>query len=110
RELFSILGSDVYNASVIFEDATRFAKRFAPEDLVNYCWDSKQKNVDLTFNYHYLSAIPTDLIQASDTLTIFNSKDDRQRVRSKFVNPYVWEVLDHLQKNGKQFENYTLEL
>lgn len=110
KDLFKFIQESIMNCNVIIEDATRFIKRATDEELMNFVWDSKQKNVDLTFNFHFLNAIPNDLIQAADTLTIFETKDTKEQIKNKFSDPDVLLLAQHLQRPEKvKYEHYTIK-
>lgn len=110
--LISAIEQRVYNTAVVFEDATKFIKRFLPKDVEIFLIDTKQKNVDVYFLYHYLMAPPTDLIRIADTLTLFKTGDtfDNAMYSKYSRNPYIKKLFEEVQASKNPYYYKTIKL
>lgn len=98
--LLDLISKVIYNAVVIFEDATKFIPSRLTKETKQFILDSKQKNLDIFFIFHYLMAIPNDLSRISDIMVIFKTKEIfTQSLRAKFPNPAIEQTFLQVQKH-----------
>ena len=103
-ELLHAISVRLHNAVVVFEDATKFIGSRLNKDTKRFILDSKQKNLDLYFIFHYLMAIPADLSRVSDIIVMFKTKElFSPALRSKFPNPSVEYLFNKVQKAKSPF-------
>lgn len=74
--ILSEIEQHCYNTVIVFEDATKFLKRYLTKDIERLLYDTKQKNVDIFLIYHHMWAVPNDLIRIADSITLFKTGDN----------------------------------
>lgn len=78
---------NLYNALVIYEDATKFFDtNQLPPDLKKYVVDTKQKNVDMLLLFHGYTFCPPKLFRLADELIIMKTKDSPAHRRNDIPN------------------------
>jgi hypothetical protein len=88
--LFKILDQHCYNTVIIFEDATKYIKKKLPESLNDLLIDSKQKNNDVFFAFHYLMAAHPDLVRISDYVVFFKTNETfTNSYKNKYPHPAI---------------------
>lgn len=88
--LFDNIEKYCYNTIIIFEDATKYIKEKLPESLEIILIDSKQKNNDVMFAFHFLMAIPVDLVRVADYLVLFKTNESfTNYYRNKYKHPEI---------------------
>jgi hypothetical protein len=98
------IDASVMNAVVIFEDATPYVKNRLGQDLEYLCIDSKQKNIDLFFVFHYLMATPPDLARIADFIVLFKTNERfSPSLRNKYPNPNIEKVFNEVNMQKGQF-------
>jgi hypothetical protein len=95
-----------YNTIIIFEDATKYIKNTVEENLRRLLIDSKQKNNDVFFAFHYLMAIPPDLTRISDYLVLFKTNESfSSALRNKYPHPDIQKAFKEVSEH-KDFHYY----
>lgn len=107
--VFSQIQQYANNCILFFDDATKVIGSKITTDVKKFVLDSKQKNLDIIFVFHSLAAIPNDLINIADTLTLFKT-NDAQISKTKYNFPEIQIAYDHLKKSKNRYENVTIEL
>ncbi len=82
--VFSNIAAKMKNALIIFEDASKYVDKVMPKEVKEFIYDSKQKNLDLIFQFHGFSACPPELLKICDTIVMFRTDDPKYR-RSELV-------------------------
>lgn len=111
-ELIQDLNENVRNTVIIFEDATKFIDKQLTKPMKALIVDSKQKNNDIFLLFHYLLAIPSDLIRiGSDYLHLFKTEEDfTSYYRSRFVNPAIEKTWNQVKDNPDFHFHKTIKL
>ncbi|MBI2258160.1 MAG: hypothetical protein HYU67_04585 [Flavobacteriia bacterium] len=97
------------NSLVILEDSTRYYKPMLTENQRIYLLNSKQKNVDFVLVFHYLSAVPPEIVKLADYLTLFKTNEGFYD-NKKWYQPEIKTIFDHIKKSKNRFENITIQL
>jgi hypothetical protein len=104
--LMSLIGQYCYNTVIIFEDATKYIKNTLDENLRRLLIDSKQKNLDVFFAFHYLQAVPPDLVRISDYVVLFKTNESfTSQLRNKYPHPDIIKGFQEVSKH-KNFHFY----
>ena len=74
-----LLASNLRNALIIFEDATKYVNKVIQKPLRSLIMDSKQKNLDIIFMFHGFSYMPPEMTRIVDYLTIFKCDNPAYR-------------------------------
>jgi len=105
-QLMSVIQRHCYNTVIIFEDATKYIKATLNENLRRLLIDSKQKNLDVFFAFHYLMAVPPDLVRISDYLVLFKTNESfTSQLRNKYPHPDIIKGFTDVSKH-KNFHYY----
>jgi hypothetical protein len=96
--VFEAINRCVTNSLILFEDATRFFDGRTPDDVKDFLFDSKQKNVDLFFQFHGFALIPPVILRNTEVLTVFKC-DKPERRRSDIVEYDMVEQTWHTVMN-----------
>lgn len=100
NKLLSYIQKYVYNTVLFFEDATKFIGSRLNDDTKMFILDSKQKNIDAFFLFHYITACPLNLIRLSDYLVLFKVNEVWNKSYSnRFPNPDIERVFREVNKN-----------
>lgn len=86
--------SRLYNTVMVFEDATKIFRQGRLDDITAQgIIDSKQKNTDIYFVFHWLGAVPPGLSRLVDVLTLFKTNERWNSVlQDKWPNPVIEEM------------------
>lgn len=109
HQLFTEIEANSWDTLIVFEDATKYIKRTLSPEINDLIIDSKQKNLDLIFVFHSLTAVPPDLVRAADLLTLFKTADGKVSLE-KYPWAEIPHMMDHLRKSSNRFENITIQL
>lgn len=110
--LLSEIEQNCYNTVIIFEDATKFIKRYLTKEIERLLYDTKQKNIDVWLIYHHMWAVPNDLIRIADTLTLFKTGDNFDNALfSKYGrNPHIEKLFKDVSKHENQYYCKSIKL
>lgn len=88
KEALQMISLHVWNALLIFDDATNYIDYFRDESILRIITLRRHRNIDSIFVFHSLKAVPTDLYKYSTHLLLFPTQDSEQELRrlSKIVN------------------------
>ncbi len=99
-EIMQQIGEFARNTFIVFEDATKYIGTKLKEDTRRFVLDSKQKNLDLVFIFHSLSAIPPELVRVSDILVLFKTNEGKIS-----TTKYPWGEIPEMMKKLRADEN-----
>lgn len=78
---------NLYNALVVYEDATKFFdSNSLPLDLKKYVIDTKQKNVDILMLFHGFTFCPPQLFRLCDEIIILKTNDTPKNRKNDIPN------------------------
>ena len=109
RLLEEQIATHCINSLVVLEDSTRYYKPMLTENQRIYLLNSKQKNVDFVLVFHYLSAVPPEIVKLADYLTLFKTNEGTFDSK-KWYQPEVKQAFDFLSKSKNRFENITIQM
>ena len=107
--IFSAIDKNLMNSAILFEDATKYIGSKLEKPVRNSVIDSKQKNIDLFFVFHSLSAVPPELVRISDFITIFKTNEAYPSTK-KYPFPDIIPAMDFVKNSKNLFEKVTLPL
>lgn len=109
KKMFAEIEEYCTDTLVIFEDATKYIRRYLSEEVINIMIDCKQKGNDVIAVFHSLKKVPSEIVDNADYLTLFKTSD-----ASVDKDKYHWKeiphMMDHLRKSTNRFENITIQL
>jgi energy-coupling factor transporter ATP-binding protein EcfA2 len=107
-EIFSTIQTHLYNAMVIFEDASKYIRGRLQDDVRKFIIDSKQKNLDLVFLFHGFSFAPPEIWRIIDAVTIFKSDNPFHR-KSDIVNfDQVYSIWQNVMNDTSPYAKETV--
>lgn len=77
----------VYNSTVLLEDAANYLDHYITRDVKPLFNQSKQKNNDIILMYHALSEVPKYLFAFTDRIVICKTLEDVATASKRFPNP-----------------------
>lgn len=91
--------TNLYNALLVMEDATKYIYCTITDDVKQILFDSKQKNVDVLMMFHSWTACPPAVFRVADNLIIKKTGDNCE-VRKKDCPNFAevlkaWETVEH---------------
>lgn len=89
-DILQAINKDVWNASIILEDAFKYLSFNLKKDEVRLFSDSKQHNQDIIIMFHAIKQIPVYLCSLADKLVIMKTKEQLPTSTTKFYN---WEEI-----------------
>lgn len=99
----------VKNTFVVFEDATRYIGSRLSDQMRRFVLDSKQKNTDLVFIFHNLTAIPPELVRVSDILVLFKTNEGKVN-EAKYPWAEIPKMMQELKQSSNRFATKILKL
>lgn len=108
-EIMTLIEDHVQNAMIVFEDATKYIGSRLTKEMRKFVLDSKQKNLDLVFIFHSLSAIPPDLVRVSDFITLFKTNEGHPS-KEKYPFPSIPVAMDKIRASKDRYRNITIAL
>ncbi|MEQ9262676.1 MAG: hypothetical protein RLP14_05905 [Owenweeksia sp.] len=110
-EVMANIERHIYNALLVFEDATKYVGAKLTEDVRKFVLDSKQKNLDIVFIFHSLTDIPRDLVRISDTLTLFKTGEQagNSLLRTKYPEKVI-RAMPVIQDSSNRHIHKTLNI
>jgi hypothetical protein len=88
--LTAIINTHCYNTIIIFEDATKYVGSKLDDNLKQLLLDSKQKNNDIFFAFHYMQAAAPDLVRIADYVVLFKTNETfTNTIRNKYPHPDI---------------------
>ncbi len=85
NKVFELIHEHVWNALVIFEDATKYMQHQVPEVIKQLMLVSKQKNLDLIFTFHSFRNVRPDFYSSANYITKFKTGEDISQFKSKII-------------------------
>jgi hypothetical protein len=93
RDAFAAITTDLWNAKVVFEDATKFVGSNLTEDQRDSIIDCRQKGNDLIFQFHTYQRIAPELFDNADWITIFKN---RGKYKYDKVPDYLYDIIERV--------------
>lgn len=110
-ELMRIINRHCYNTVIFFEDATKYVQNTLDENLRRLLIDSKQKNLDVFFAFHYLNAVPPGLVRISDYMVLFKTNETySSQLRNKYPHPDIEKAFKEVSNHKNRFFNKQIAL
>jgi len=100
--LMETVAKSIKNSFIIFEDARKYIGDRLTDDTRNFILDSKQKNLDLMFNFHALRRIPVELLDVADIL-ILKKTNEADLPPKMNAWPEVKQLLTKVRKDPDRF-------
>ena len=110
KQMQYLIDQHIKNTFVLYEDATKYVGSRLTDEMRTFVYDTKQKNVDLMFIFHSLASVPPELVRVADMLTLFKTGDSLRKIETKYDNPDVAKLFEHVQKQESRYYNATINL
>jgi hypothetical protein len=109
-ELNKIINASFYNGLLVYEDAFKHQQSKLDRSIMCLIGDSKQKNVDIIFQYHCFALVPKDLYRYLDYIEIFKTKDTPEVRKESMAGYYDDAIKVHkeVMANKSRFFHKTL--
>lgn len=110
-KLQTFISKYAYSCVLIFEDATKFIGSKLNRDTRQFILDSKQKDLDIFFVFHYMMAVPNDLSRVSDWVILFKTNEIfNGQIRAKFPNPNIEEAYNRVKAHKNRYHFEAVEI
>ena len=108
--ILEAVNKNLSNTLLILEDASKYMRNRLSDDVRQFIFDSKQKNLDIIFLFHGFMSAPPELFRLVDNLVIF--KCDHPRNRKNAIPNYeeVLAVYKRVMKNTNPYANETIRI
>jgi GTPase SAR1 family protein len=109
--VFDLIYEHLWNALVVFEDATGYMQYNMPEVIKKIMLVSKQRNLDLIFTFHSFRNIRPDFFAYSNYLELFKTGEDIMQFRSKIPQfDAVLKVKNKVESNADKHYHESVRL
>ena len=109
--VFRLIYDNLWNALVIFEDATGYMQFNMPEIVKKIMLVSKQRNLDLIFTFHSFRNIRPDFFAYSNYLEIFKTGEDISQFKNKVPQfERVIEAKEAVEQHPSKFYHKSVRL
>jgi GTPase SAR1 family protein len=110
-EIFEAVNTSIYNALIIFEDASKYVgtEKLNP-DIRGFLFDSKQKNLDVIFLFHAWGFVPNDLFRINDMITFFKTKDNPEAKKNFLPFDLIKAEYNTVQSSSDKYINRTIQI
>lgn len=108
-----LISKYLYNALVVYEDATKTVGTRLTKDMRYFLLDSKQQNLDIVLIFHSISAIPLELGRMPfDRLILFKTGEKWDKCKDRITDPQgkVEKAFFKLNKSNNRFDNRVVDL
>lgn len=102
NDMFNLIDRYLQNTLLVFEDATKYIGSRLTEETKRFIYDSKQKNLDITYVFHSLASIPPELVRAADILVLFKTNEG-QPSKDKYPFPEITQAMEYLRNQPGDF-------
>ncbi|NSW46459.1 MAG: hypothetical protein HPY79_11655 [Bacteroidales bacterium] len=109
-EILNTINTHLYNALVIFEDASKYIRRQLSDDVRAFILDSKQKNLDLIFLFHGFSYVPPEMFRVLDNITIFRCDNPTYRKNDIVAFDEVIKAYEQVMNSNNPYEHATVRI
>ena len=103
--------NSMYNALVVYEDATKYLGKTLTKSMKGMLADSKQKNIDILFMFHSLRLITVDLFDWLNAIVLFKTNDKIEQQKNRLA--YYDDIEPKYREIRSSSDNYiykTIEL
>lgn len=109
-EILNTINTHLYNALVVFEDASKYIRRQLSDNVRAFILDSKQKNLDLIFLFHGFSYVPPEMFRVLDTITIFKCDNPSYRKNDIVAFDEVMKAYEFVMNSKNFYEHITVKI
>jgi hypothetical protein len=108
EEIKAAIDQNLKNCFLIWEDATKYFKSQLTKVEQRSLYDTKQKNIDSIYVFHSFRKTTVEVLENCDILLLKKTGDSRTLVNSKFQNPDVTALFDHVKEQKDKY--YTTSI
>jgi hypothetical protein len=99
------------NCLIIFEDATKYLRTDTPKSVFEFIYDTKQRNIDVIFQYHGFKKILPEMLDNANYLTLFKLNENIRNYKEKIPDfDQVQAVSNRINASPNPYENITIEV
>lgn len=110
EEVAAAINANCYNTIVIFEDSGKYVEANLQHHMKKLIKDSKNKNIDIYFLYHYLNEVPPKIVMLLDNIILFKTGDKKSKVENKYTHPAIGEALERVRQHKDFHHNEFIKL
>jgi hypothetical protein len=108
EEILQTINSHVFNALLIFEDASKYIGSRFDDYVKAFILDSKQKNLDIVFMFHSWGFVPNDLFRLNDVITIFKTQDSPAQKKNHLPFELIAKSYETVKQSDNPFINQSI--
>lgn len=109
-EMLQAISTDLKDALVIFEDASKYVRKNLQPSVRFFILDSKQKNLDLVFIFHGFAFVPPELFRVLDILTIFKTDNPEYRKTELVAFDQILPAYNRVMKSKDPYCKETIRI
>lgn len=109
-EIFNTIKNNLWNALVVFEDASKYIRRQLSDEVRSFILDSKQKNLDLIFLFHGFSYVPPEMFRVIDNIVLFRCDDPSYRKNDIVAFDEVLKAWKKVMNSKNPYEHATVRI
>lgn len=109
--VFADIRKHLWNALVVFEDATKYMSTGVPKVISQLMYLSKQRNLDLIFTFHFLRKVYPEFFDNANYITKFKTGEDINQFKHKIMGyEMVKAVHDRVEANSNPYYKETVHV
>jgi hypothetical protein len=108
--VFSNIAGHTKNALIIFEDASKYVNKVLQKEVKEFIFDSKQKNLDLIFQFHGFASCPPELFRLCDIIVMFHTDNPLYRRAELTHYDEIQTAFDQIQASGNPYEKRIIKI
>ena len=109
-EILQTINTSLYNALVVFEDASKYIRRQLSDEVRSFILDSKQKNLDLIFLFHGFSYVPPEMFRVIDNIVLFRCDDPSYRKNDIVAFDEVKAAYERIMNSNNPYVHETIRV
>ena len=107
--LEKLVADHCWNSFVVVEDAYRYFDPKLTKPQKAALLNTKQKNVDIMYIFHFLSSVPRDLVKAANFITLFQTGEGNYD-KQKYFQPGFASMFEEIKNSQDPHINFTLRV
>jgi len=105
----SLMADYLSNCLIVFEDGKRYLKPKLQSQVMRLIGDSRQRKVDIVFQFHEWEMVPLDVYRYLDFITIFKTKTSPV-TRKNYIIPFepIFKAYQRVKKHKNTHYHLTV--
>lgn len=106
---FTELCTKIEQGVFIFEEATIFVSHARNETITDFLVTSRYRENTIVLVFHSLRSVPWYILNLTNFIVLFKTKDPISLIEEKFQNPDFTEVFKRVNSDPNKYANVTFE-